>query len=146
MNQSDHDPIICGLDWDCTCDWCRTLHPCYQAYMDQIKPKESPKEPSEQVMPQRPEEWVTLDFDEILAEGRSAFKILTTGGQEIWIPFSQIENEGQEYRAGYKNGSMFVTAWIAKEKGINEGSQEPQRPREDFPQEDYDQYEGYEYE
>lgn len=136
----EHDYLICGLDWESTCDWCRTLWP------EDMKPKAAPRstEPG-LVAALVPQVWVQVDFDEILGESKLAFHVLLSSGQILWIPFSQIENEGRDYRVGYINGTMGLTPWIVRQKGLQEGSQEPERPPEDYQQEypDFDQYEGY---
>ncbi len=151
MNHSQHDPLICGLDWVTTCDHCRTLDPSYKpppveqplaiGSLGMVKKEAAGPAPSAAM--------ITVHYDEILIEGRAAFKVLLDTGQEVWLPFGHIENGGEDYRAGYKNGSMQITAWIARQKGINEGSQEPNKEPEEYgqdgPEEDFDTYEGYDH-
>lgn len=37
--------------------------------------------------------------------------------QESWIPFSQIEDNGEDLEEGYE-GEVYLTEWIAKTKGL----------------------------
>jgi hypothetical protein len=62
--------------------------------------------------------WVHLEFDRIIRETDKALYVLFANGEEHWIPLSQIEDGGADYRAGDKDGSMCVTEWIAKQKGM----------------------------
>lgn len=35
----------------------------------------------------------------------------------IWVPFSQIEDNGEDLVEGYE-GEIYITEWIAEQKGL----------------------------
>ena len=37
--------------------------------------------------------------------------------EEIWIPWSQIEDNGEDLIKGY-DGEIYITTWIAEQKGL----------------------------
>lgn len=37
--------------------------------------------------------------------------------EQIWIPFSQIEDNGEDLVKGY-DGEVYITTWIAEQKGL----------------------------
>lgn len=39
------------------------------------------------------------------------------GDEAIWIPRSQIEDNGEDLEEGYE-GDIYITEWIAGEKGL----------------------------
>lgn len=67
-----------------------------------------------------PSNYVHLDFEEIVAETEKAFLVRLgddLDNEEVWLPFSQIA-DAEDYSVGDKDGTISVTEWIAKEKGI----------------------------
>lgn len=38
-------------------------------------------------------------------------------GEEFWLPWSQIEDNGEDLRNGY-TGSIFVAEWLLIQKGL----------------------------
>jgi hypothetical protein len=60
--------------------------------------------------------WHHLFFQEILRVTEKAILVLLEDGDEIWLPLSQVEPG--DYRAGDQDGSLCITEWIAKEKGL----------------------------
>lgn len=50
---------------------------------------------------------------EILHQTTSAVKIKIDGGDECWVPWSLIENNGEDFKNGYK-GKMYVETWFAE--------------------------------
>lgn len=39
------------------------------------------------------------------------------GCEELWIPFSQIEDNGEDFVRGYE-GLMYVTEWFCEKEGL----------------------------
>lgn len=37
--------------------------------------------------------------------------------EQLWIPFSQIEDNGEDLVPGYE-GPVYITEWIANQKGL----------------------------
>jgi hypothetical protein len=64
-------------------------------------------------------EWFHLSFLEITKETDKAFLVLTEDEEELWLPKSQIENQGRDYNVGDTDGSMCITHWLATEKGLS---------------------------
>ena len=63
--------------------------------------------------------WVHIEFVKILKMTDFAFLVKFAGHAKAqWIPLSQIEENGKHYTEGDQNGSMCITEWIAKEKGL----------------------------
>ncbi len=52
---------------------------------------------------------VTIDYDEIVKETPKA-KLFTTAEGDIWIPISEIIEEGDD--------TFVIPEWLAKEKGL----------------------------
>lgn len=61
--------------------------------------------------------WVHLDFEEILNGTDKAFLIRFNDDVEEWIPCSQIADV-DDYTVGDTDGTVSVTEWIAREKGL----------------------------
>ncbi len=59
---------------------------------------------------------IEIDVDNVVAIGDAA-ALLEIDGDEHWIPFSQIEDNGEELVRGY-SGSLFLSQWICEQKGI----------------------------
>lgn len=60
---------------------------------------------------------VHITVEEIRRETDKAF-LVVYGGEEMWLPKTQVAND-DEYYAGMKGQiGMSITEWIAKEKGI----------------------------
>lgn len=47
----------------------------------------------------------------------SAAILVEIGEEEVWIPKSQIDDDSEVYKDG-DEGTLVITAWIAKQKGI----------------------------
>lgn len=60
--------------------------------------------------------YVHLEECDITAETDKAF-LIAYDGEELWIPKSQIANPS-DYREGMSGATISITAWIAREKGI----------------------------
>ncbi len=70
-------------------------------------------------MPDR--EWVHIEFDFIERETDKALLVqFSDMDSPIWLPLSQIEDNGEAYRQGDREGSMCITKWIADQKGLSE--------------------------
>lgn len=65
------------------------------------------------------DETVDLDEVEVLRESDKALLVLV-GGEELWIPKSQIHEDSEVYSLKSSPGTMKVTRWIAEEKGLVE--------------------------
>jgi hypothetical protein len=60
--------------------------------------------------------WVRVDYDEIKAATEKAV-LLEIDGEDVWMPTSQIDADYSN-EVGEGAGHMFVTEWIAKQKGF----------------------------
>lgn len=70
------------------------------------------------------DEWLHVDFRVIRQETKAAFSVVFVDNTIMWLPKKQIWHP-ERYRAGQRNGTMIVSSWIAKEKGmIDEGGNE----------------------
>lgn len=62
-------------------------------------------------------EYVELEV-EVLHKTQDACLILWDDGhQEQWIPFSNIENNGEDLSAGY-SGNIYVAQWFAEQENL----------------------------
>jgi len=63
--------------------------------------------------------YVTVNFDKIKVETAKAFLLILDDeeGTEVWIPKSQMADP-EDYKEGDQNGSVSVTEFIAREKGL----------------------------
>lgn len=48
----------------------------------------------------------------------AAVLIKLDGDDEFWVPFSQIEDNGEDLKRGYV-GSIYVSQWLAEREGIS---------------------------
>lgn len=62
--------------------------------------------------------WVHLDFGKILRVTDRALLVRLEDGEEDWFPLSQIADSG-DYKAGDTKGTISITEWLAKEKGLD---------------------------
>lgn len=63
-------------------------------------------------------DWVTVDFDAVKVITEKAILFIIEG-EECWMPISQISPEdADQYEVGDTDGSVSITPWIAKQKGI----------------------------
>lgn len=62
-------------------------------------------------------DWVELDVLSVEGETEKAFYVVAEGGEEFWLPKSQID-DAEGYAKGDENVSMRITRWIAGEKGL----------------------------
>lgn len=55
----------------------------------------------------------------VMHHGKGAIQCTVEGldGQCPWIPYSQIEDNGEALIAGYE-GPIYVTEWLCEKKGI----------------------------
>jgi hypothetical protein len=60
--------------------------------------------------------YVHVLADKIVKETDKAF-LLDVGGEEIWIPFSQVADY-EDYNEGDVDVEIPITEWIANEKGL----------------------------
>lgn len=60
----------------------------------------------------------TAEFENVKAIKETDLGLLCEiDGDEHWIPKSQIDDESEVYEEGHE-GTLVVTEWIAKEKGL----------------------------
>lgn len=71
----------------------------------------------------KPETFIGLEVT-LLANTEKAVKVATADGEEVWFPYSQLDEEsipemfeGEELRKG-AGVRISVTEWIAKQKGL----------------------------
>jgi hypothetical protein len=62
------------------------------------------------------EEVASFDDVEVLIQTDKAI-LCDIGGDEIWIPLSQIHDDSEVYKMGTK-GTLIITEWLAKKKGL----------------------------
>ena len=43
--------------------------------------------------------------------------LVEVDGEEVWIPWSQVEDNGEEFKNGYE-GIMYVTRWFADKEEL----------------------------
>lgn len=60
--------------------------------------------------------WVRVEYDDILRATEKAV-LLLIDNEEVWMPNSQLDADYSE-RVGQGEGHMYVTEWIAGEKGL----------------------------
>lgn len=60
--------------------------------------------------------YIEVEVDECLRTTDRA-ALLVIEGDEHWIPFSQIEDNGERLTEGY-SGRLYLTEWICDQKGI----------------------------
>ena len=53
---------------------------------------------------------------QFIRETDSAILIETPSGEEIWLPFSQVEKIERDAQGG--GGTITMTRWIAEKKGL----------------------------
>ncbi len=63
--------------------------------------------------------WVHLE-DCLVLKATDKALLVEYDGEEVWPPLSQI-SEAEQYEVGDKDVTISITAWLAKQKGI-EGS------------------------
>ena len=66
-------------------------------------------------------EYFTIDKAKVLNFARSGLAVLiSVDGEEIWLPFSQIEEPDEAYVRDCRGLEieMTIPAWLAKEKGL----------------------------
>lgn len=63
-------------------------------------------------------DYVHLDVEEVLRETDKALHVLLEGGEEVWLPKSQVKDAG-DYRPGDRGCTMSITEWLAREKGFD---------------------------
>ena len=61
--------------------------------------------------------WVYIEVDEIKRETEKAFLVIVDE-QEVWLPKSQVEDEGEHFKQGDTDVEIGITEWIAREKGL----------------------------
>jgi hypothetical protein len=54
--------------------------------------------------------------DPVEAESENAI-LVEVEGEKVWLPKSQIEEDSEVYGKGH-TGTLVITEWIAKQKGI----------------------------
>jgi hypothetical protein len=62
-------------------------------------------------------EWVHLEVAEILRETVDTFLLHLEGGEEVWVPKSQVA-DANDYKAGDGYCTISVTRWLADQKGL----------------------------
>lgn len=61
-------------------------------------------------------QYVEIEIDECLKTTDKA-ALLLIDGDECWVPFSQIEDNGDDLCEGY-SGTLYLTRWICEQKDI----------------------------
>lgn len=72
--------------------------------------------PRKKARPEFMSGWVRVDYDEIKAATEKAV-LIDIDGEDIWLPTSQLDADYSN-EVGEGAGHMFVTEWIAKQKGF----------------------------
>jgi len=68
----------------------------------------------------REQKYIYISFAEIVAATAKAVLLcLDDGEEDVWLPRSQIKN-GSRYHKGERHGGMWITEWIAIQKGLIE--------------------------
>ena len=61
-------------------------------------------------------QYVEVEIDECLRVTEKA-ALLEIEGEEFWVPYSQIEDNGEDLERGFR-GTLYLSKWICEEKGI----------------------------
>lgn len=61
--------------------------------------------------------WVHLDFETIVRATDQALLVRLEDGDEVWLPLTQVADP-EDYQVGDGPGTISVTEWIAKQKGL----------------------------
>lgn len=61
-------------------------------------------------------QYVEIEAEVLRTSDRAA--LLEIDGDEHWVPFSQIEDNGEDVAKGF-SGSLYRTRWICDEKCID---------------------------
>lgn len=61
--------------------------------------------------------YIELEDIEILDETEKAVKILMEDGEEVWIPWSVVEDNNEGFKEGYI-GSISISEWWADKEGL----------------------------
>jgi hypothetical protein len=59
----------------------------------------------------------TIEITEPVKRETEKALLVEIGGEELWIPKSQIHDDSEVYREG-DTGKLVITEWIAREKGL----------------------------
>lgn len=62
-------------------------------------------------------EYIELEDVELKHQTAKAGLFVLDDGEQIWIPWSQVEDNGEDMATGY-TGSIFVTEWFAGKEGL----------------------------
>jgi len=55
---------------------------------------------------------------EIIKESENAVLLRLYDWEDYWIPYSQIEDNGEVIKEGEKLDQVYISTWICKEKGL----------------------------
>jgi hypothetical protein len=72
--------------------------------------------PRKKVRPEFMSGWVRVDYDEIKAATEKAV-LFVIDDEDVWLPVSQLDADYSN-EVGEGAGHVFVTEWIAKQKGF----------------------------
>lgn len=61
-------------------------------------------------------EYIELEV-RVVTNTDKAVLVRLEDGEETWIPWSQVEDNGEGFRFGYE-GPMYVTEWFAEKEGL----------------------------
>lgn len=61
--------------------------------------------------------YVHLDVEEIVKETDKALLLRLDGGEEVWVPLSQVA-DADDYSAGDMDCTVSVTEWFARKEGL----------------------------
>lgn len=65
----------------------------------------------------REQKYILVPVDKVVAATDMAL-LLEVDGEEYWVPKSQMEDP-DEFVRGDRNVEIFMTEWIAKQKGLD---------------------------
>lgn len=69
--------------------------------------------------------WVT--FEAIFLRETEKALLVDVGGEELWVPWSQVDCEGSDFKQGCSTegdvragdvGELVLSSWICREKGL----------------------------
>jgi len=61
--------------------------------------------------------WVHLDVEEIVHETDRALLLRLAGGEEVWVPRSQVADH-EDYQTGDVDCTVSVSEWFASKEGL----------------------------
>ena len=62
-----------------------------------------------------------IEFEEVevvAVSSKGNAVMLRIDGEDEWIPFSQIEDNGEDFKVGNTFPKIYLTQWICEQKGL----------------------------